>query len=709
MNISKKSIIVVLNIFVLFIISYITFDFQKYFYVVKHDYFWPYTNFEHFLRTGRIPAYISYSLLHNFLPRITNTNPQDFISGCGAIINVVIFLSLIITVTASFFMTSYNKYIIQNKESLLIIPLSFICLCFPFTQSDWYSIYFGFMNECVVFFDYYICLLFFFIMVLSIIKILQNEHIGKVSKFLIAVNSFLLGFWNELFNVTVFISLFFVSTFFGRKLNKDYFKLILFPFVCAFSLYYICSEWFSGKMGASHPQNWAYEFNQTFHNISHFMSCYTEHLFIQKVPLFLIIFILLIFLLKSRIINKINTVNKVCLSFLSGYLICNLSYIFFKEIANSYGLDYLFQRSIEEYVYCNILEFIIIIFLGCVYFQYKELRKYILVFIFIVTLFFSVNFNKHYNKIQEKNLNVKLLVYKIEKANVIYNYLGESTILPASFLNSSDLRNGDIYTLHDLFKYRYKEDFETFMQDKYFDSLYSLYHMYFENTYNTKFIGFQFKEDDYANNEYRKRLNILNEQIEDDETIIKNRVSFKSLDKYKNKKISLEEINKIPPTDENYDILLKTQAYINYRDGNLEVALKLYSEYLEIKNDDFDALYNLADIYMQLEDINKAETIYEKLHALDSNNLTFLYKLLLINYENKKDYNKALEICDLMINTQKDMYRLYANKGLVYYMSGNIEEAQKIFEFVSTKNSYIKEHIKNELQNEEIHLMEPMF
>ena len=273
-------------------------------------------------------------------------------------------------------------------------------------------------------------------MLLSTIKILQNEHISKTNKFFIAAGSFLLGFWSEIYNITVLFSLFFVSIFFRRKLNRNYLKLILFPFIMGFLLFYINSDWFSGTTVADHAYNRFDSFKTAFYNFSDFISAYIKYLLINKIYFYIVILIPLILLLKEKN-NQTNVIINVCLFFLFGYLASNLLFVFFQSVANEYGFTYLFQEDKYEYMYCNILEVIAIVFWGCLYFNYKKSHKYVLAFIFMITLFLATGLSRYYNKIQEKKLNLKLFYYQIEKANVIYNYLGESAILPASFLNSN--------------------------------------------------------------------------------------------------------------------------------------------------------------------------------------------------------------------------------------------------------------------------------
>ena len=62
-----------------------------------------------------------------------------------------------------------------------------------------------------------------------------------------------------------------------------------------------------------------------------------------------------------------------------------------------------------------------------------------------------------------------------------------------------------------------------------------------------------------------------------------------------------------------------------------------------------------------------------------------MYELLRIYYD-KKDYKKALKICDKMIALQNDMYNLHWNKAAVYFSMGNKKEANKIIHFIEEQD-----------------------
>ena len=137
---------------------------------------------------------------------------------------------------------------------------------------------------------------------------------------------------------------------------------------------------------------------------------------------------------------------------------------------------------------------------------------------------------------------------------VYYNFLGESAILPASILSCPYFYNGDIFTLNDQYYYGSNlnnkiEKFQKFMLNKYFDKDYFLYSIYYEKEYKTNFNGVIFKDDKIANQEFSKRLKLLN--IDDEMVKANKKISFSKLNKYKNLNISFKEINSINVNEEN--------------------------------------------------------------------------------------------------------------------------------------------------------------
>lgn len=684
-NFLKNNYILLLNLIVLFILFYITLKYQQYFCLNDEEYFM-YGNMMSFSDIinnqggGRLLA-ANGLFFYKYLAFLSGV-PQDFASGIGAFIKTVFFSFIALSFSFGFFINLNSNISLKNKEGLFIIPISFLLLSMPLMNVNDYNIYLGGIRDTIIYFDYFLPIFLYFSFWLFFINIiLKNNDCSNLNKIFILVISFCLGFWNELSNCSTFISLSILMLYLITKKEKVLIKkslLFIVPFIIGFVSFYMFSDYPKGNSIAGYTYNIENVYNIFKTNINAFLHEYWVCLILNKI-IFYVIFIFTTILLLSKKDKFINSIVFVCFSMVAGYLILNFNFIFLSnlDIINKYNVEFMFQRDLYDGIYTNILEFVSLILIGCVYSKFSNIRQYISIFLIIFLLYVSFIYSKHFSLIQNIKLHTKLLAYKIEKINLVYNYLGETTILPVSYLNECDfLKDNQIFPFDSRFNYKNITDYTDFLKNKYFDSLYVGYSVYFNNQYKRNFIGVIFVDDSIAFESLSKRLALLGEKYESDNEIIKNKISFKSFNKYQNKKLTLDELNYNSINDD--DLIIKIKAYINYKENNIDEAVKLYNKVLEKNKNDFDALINIGEIYLKQEKIKEAENIYKKLHKLDNNNLTFLNKLLDINYYYKKDYNTCLEICNLMIDIQKNMYLLYFNKAIVLYMLGKDEEADLI-------------------------------
>ena len=259
---NKKIIILLLNIMVFLILFLIVFSFQKYFYLVYHDYLIPYLIKGRLPDWGRIPASIIYKLTKIVLPDFLSIHPQDFISGIEAIIKSISFLCICTVTSIGFFAMAKEKFKIINIENLFILPAIFFLMGIPITNQNCYNVYFGKMEESVVFFEYFFSFLFYFLFVIFLLYIfLTQRKISLLLKILIIINSFLLGIWVEILNVATF---FFIIIFtilisiYNKNLlhNKNFFLLIISFLVGCFS-FYIFSNYISGTKIVGYSYDWS--------------------------------------------------------------------------------------------------------------------------------------------------------------------------------------------------------------------------------------------------------------------------------------------------------------------------------------------------------------------------------------------------------------------------------------------------------------------
>lgn len=724
----KRRIIILLNIIVFFVLSYIVYSFQKYFHLIYHDYYIPFSIEGFFPSWGRIPSSILYRLTKDILPNFLSIHPQDFIVTIEAGIKSISFISICTICSVGFFATAKDRFHIDKIENIFLLPFVFLFFSMPLLGGYQNNLFFGRMNESVVYFEYFFCFILYFLFFIFLIYInLSRKKINLFIKIIMFLNSFLLGFWIEWFNISTFFAIIIfliIIRIFNKTLlyNKNLFGLILFFFFGIIS-FYCCSSYFTGTKIVGYSYNWNDLFPIIKSNLSDFIFYYLKYMFWDKLYFYMIIIFFFYFLWKRRNYN-INIILITCISMLLGYLIMNLSLIIYREAPTIDYSGFLFQAGQYEILYITVLEFVIILLMGAFYFEYFDYRKNVLTVIIVINVILFSIFIPNYRQIQNENRNTKMLVYSIEKNILVYSVLGETAILPISYLKKPAIYNRKILIFND--KYSFNEyimdneikKLSLFMKNKYLDNTYFYISDYFEDTYNKNFLGVIFVDDKIANQELEKRLELLNYKKETKKDILENNISFNKLNKYKKYRLSINDVNKMNVSKDNKYVFLKLKAYLNYRDGNLDEALRLYVQYLKKNPKDFDALKNIADIYEKLKDIKNAEKIYLKLNKLDNNNLTFLYKLLRIYYYDKKDYKKALNICNRMIKIQDNMLNLYLNKAVIYLAMKNENKARKIIEYVAEKdinkvNEFLKFNRINSIEElyglDEINIVEPEF
>lgn len=709
------------NILVCLALVYLIFKFQQYFCICDEGYSINPIFLE--IGYGRIVSNIFINI-YEYIQNLS-LSAQDFEFGWGAVIKTVAFSLIPLALSFSFCVNFVEKNIFKNTEGLIIIPLSFILTAIPIFNMHDYNIYLGSIRDIVIFFEYYIPLFFYFTFFIFCIYIQNKNNLSLINKITIIITAFFLGLWHELFSFATFISIFIylIISAIRKTLSKNVNVYCFFPFFLGFIIFCFLSDYISLNQAANYSYTIEDLINPIIKELGTYTKAYLFVMFKSKILLYIIIFSCSIILLSKKE-KQINNILLYCFSILIGYLILNYGFIIFADIVTpeKYKVDYLFQRDLYDMIYVNILEFIIMILIGSLYsvLNIRILKKIIITVLTILSILIIFNAKNDIKELQNYKKNMRLLAYKIEKINLLYNYFGETTILPISFLETQDyIKENQIFPFDSTFHYKTKNDYVTFMKDKYFDSLYVQYSIYFKNVYNKNFIGVIFKNDDIANIELNKRLNLLNEKFESDKEILKNRIYFRNLAKFKNKQISLNDINTFKIDDNNKDLIIKIKAYVNYRDGNFAEAEKFYNEYLEINPNDFDALKNMANIYFRQNKMEKAEKLYKKIHNIDNNNLTFMYKLLLLYYYHKKDYEKALEMCNKMIKTEDDMTILYLNKIIILYMMGKKDKYNKILEFVENESPQVIDeilyeaipHLKdhNHKQNKKPDLINPSF
>ena len=118
--------------------------------------------------------------------------------------------------------------------------------------------------------------------------------------------------------------------------------------------------------------------------------------------------------------------------------------------------------------------------------------------------------------------------------------------------------------------------------------------------------------------------------------------------------------------------------------GNLDEALDLFQQYLDIHPRDAAATYEMADIYSQKKEPDKALPLAEKAVKLDGSNKW--YKILLFQlYQAESQYDDAEKVIDELVTEEPDNLDYLQEKALNNIYEGDLKDAIKIYDFIESK------------------------
>lgn len=315
--------------------------------------------------------------------------------------------------------------------------------------------------------------------------------------------------------------------------------------------------------------------------------------------------------------------------------------------------------------------------LGVIYCNTNKIRikSIISFFLLLIILFYFCIFVLYSKSIVNTSYTIKKSLLKMDKITIVYSLFGESAILPFSIFYNTNTQCSRIIIAQDMYIGKEPMDYFNDINHHYFMNNYTEYSSYFENQYKQNSLGFYIVEDEIANLEYRKRLDLLSNIFNDTKILDTDYPSllFTPLRKYRNFEITLNDLIKVENSGkENIDkyIILKAKAYIYYKHKDYSKAIELYKEYLNKYPDDYTSLIILGKIYIDEEKYDDAEKIYEHLNSIDKNNMYFLLQLLYIScIENNKNKTNQL------IQNIEDIDSSYLSRAIEYKES--IEKGRK--------------------------------
>ena len=108
---------------------------------------------------------------------------------------------------------------------------------------------------------------------------------------------------------------------------------------------------------------------------------------------------------------------------------------------------------------------------------------------------------------------------------------------------------------------------------------------------------------------------------------------------------------------------------------NYNSAIDYYKKSLSLKNNDINCLTALSETYEKIENFTEAIDCYEKILPLENN---LIKKMIIlnqigVNYNNLKDYLKAINMFMRVLQIRNDIPDVYNNLGLCYHQIKNFK------------------------------------
>lgn len=136
-------------------------------------------------------------------------------------------------------------------------------------------------------------------------------------------------------------------------------------------------------------------------------------------------------------------------------------------------------------------------------------------------------------------------------------------------------------------------------------------------------------------------------------------------------------LNQVIKDDPENDLAFYLFGIIYYRFGNTAEAIKHLELAISINPAD-DYIKDLADVYFDITDYEKAISLYKKVLAKHPDNVGILFNLGLASYSSKK-YQEAIGAYTKVVELIPDDYEAYNNLGLSYYALDDFDNAVKCF------------------------------
>jgi len=192
-------------------------------------------------------------------------------------------------------------------------------------------------------------------------------------------------------------------------------------------------------------------------------------------------------------------------------------------------------------------------------------------------------------------------------------------------------------------------------------------------------VNFEETDDDLALNDFDKAIELGFDKID----IYYHRgLAYESLVEYENalNDLTIYIESKTNKTESNLFTAYKTRGYCKKDLGDFEGAIEDYSKALEIDPKDSRANFMRALIYMEAEQFDKSISEYNKLLQMFPKKETATRKYIILAKLKSGNYNEALKDCDLLLQKNGKIIRVYQFRVEAYL---GLEEYQLALEDIN--------------------------
>lgn len=142
-------------------------------------------------------------------------------------------------------------------------------------------------------------------------------------------------------------------------------------------------------------------------------------------------------------------------------------------------------------------------------------------------------------------------------------------------------------------------------------------------------------------------------------------------------KKALEYYSKILPSKKYADVYYRI-AYIKYKTGDIDAAANVLEDMKASFGENADILYLLGDIYYKKKVYDKAIYFFNRVinGFKDKKAVALSYAKLAEIYDEREDYNLALEFINKAIDTDSGNPGFYYNRAIIYHHKGDLVDAK---------------------------------